>query len=167
LFINGEKCPVDEEKHAQNRLMVVDQTWKNGDELLFHMDWKPQVHLAVDHSAAISYGPLLYCLRIPEHAEHYHSYPLEGFCDTDYLPVGGSRWDYTLQLEKDGAPGKFVLPVSRPVQKGDYEWERPPLTLHATMLNQAAQPEIVQLVPLGSTILRRTTFPWVHYPDRE
>jgi|WetSurMetagenome_2_1015567.scaffolds.fasta_scaffold24983_3 uncharacterized protein len=139
----------------------LEQTWQNGDELLLRMDWQPQLTLAVDNSAAVTYGPLLYSLHIPEKASHTCSYPLEGFHDSDYTPLPAARWEYTFVLEQDGSPGKFITPVFIDVPPGSYEWEHPPVVLQAKMLNPAAEPEVLQLVPLGTTLLRRTTFPWV------
>ena len=40
-----------------------------------------------------------------------------------------------------------------------FEWENPPVTLQAQMLSSWAVPEWVELVPIGCTTLRRTTFP--------
>ncbi|MFV1968148.1 MAG: hypothetical protein ACC628_22210, partial [Pirellulaceae bacterium] len=39
-----------------------------------------------------------------------------------------------------------------------YPWDRPPLTLRGQMIGAGGKPETVVLVPMGSTILRRTFF---------
>jgi uncharacterized protein len=161
ILVNQEQGQARIESDRESRLAVIERTWQDGDELSLRMDWQPVVRLAVDGSAAVSYGPLLYCLRIAEQAEYYHAYPVDGFYDTNYTPAASSQWDYTFQLDQDGLPGKFITPVEHKIRPDDYEWEHPPVTLQAVMLNRDAQPETVQLVPLGSTILRRTTFPWV------
>ena len=101
-------------------MVVVDHVWQDGDELILQMDWEPTTHLAADNSIAISYGPLLYSLRIPERAEHYKSYPIEGFHDTNNTPIEAFRWDYTFQLDRDSQPGKFITPSAQPVQAGKY-----------------------------------------------
>ncbi|QRN84016.1 glycoside hydrolase family 127 protein [Chloroflexota bacterium] len=167
LIINNEEYQTEIETVNESGFLVVDRQWQNGDEITLYMEWQPEIQFAVDHSAAISYGPLLYCLRIPEQSSHTFTYPLNGFYDTDYTPAMNFNWDYTLQLEKDGSPGKNISLFKRPIHEGEYVWEYPPVCLRATMLTQAAQPEIVSLVPIGSTILRRTTFPWVYLPGRE
>ncbi len=40
-----------------------------------------------------------------------------------------------------------------------YPWEQPPLKLHGKLLDENGKPEAVVLLPMGSTILRRTCFP--------
>jgi DUF1680 family protein len=161
VTINGKKPKTRLEGTEQFRLLVVENTWQDGDELILTMDWQLIANRAVDGSAAISYGPLLYSLRIPEQAEHTYDYPLDGFHDTSYTPVPGSRWDYTFQFTEDGKPGKFITLVEQPTPDKAYEWETPPLLLQALMLDASAQPEFIRLAPIGTTRLRRTTFPWV------
>ncbi|HEY5159226.1 MAG TPA: beta-L-arabinofuranosidase domain-containing protein [Anaerolineales bacterium] len=148
-------------KAGKNKFVVIDRTWQNGDELVYSMEWQPEIQFAIDGSAAVTYGPLLFCLRIPELAEHYHAYPVEGFFDTSYTPIIGSDWEYTLQLEKNNRLGAYTKLVEQQIQPGSYIWEEPLLALKTTMLNRHSQPENVNLVPIGCTILRKTTFPWI------
>ncbi len=161
ILLNGKKVKMKLEGSEKLPLLVIENTWQDGDILSLDMGWQPVTNLAVDGSVAVSYGPLLYSLPIPTQTEHYHSYPIEGFHDTGYTPVTGASWDYTFQLEEGGHPGSFIRPVDQSSLDGTYEWDRPPMLLWALMLDASAQPTFVHLAPLGSTLLRRTTFPWV------
>jgi hypothetical protein len=160
--ITVNQVPIDSSvKRGKNQFAVINRTWQNGDELILTMEWQPEVKFSVDGSAAVTFGPLLFCLRIPELGEHYHAYPVDGFFDNNYTPKAGSEWDFTLQLEKNNQLGAFTKLVEQQIQPGGYLWEEPPLALKVTMLNRHSQPENVNLVPIGCTILRRTTFPWI------
>ncbi len=164
LNINREPYAYQTTTQGGGNLAVVERTWQDGNELLISMEWQPEIRMAVDGSAAVICGPLLYSLRIPAEAERYQIYPVEDFYDINYSPVAGFSWDYTLQLESNGQPGGFITQVEQNAHPGDYFWEEPPSVLSAVMLNNHSQPNIVNLVPIGCTILRRTTFPWVKRP---
>lgn len=116
---------------------------------------EPRILEAVDGTKAISYGPLLYSKDIRGEAENYFKYEVESFYDTNYRPAEGENWDYRMLVDKK-EPQKYIKVIDN--NCNGFEWENPPTTIEALMLNRRAEPQWIRLVPIGSTILRRTTF---------
>jgi len=158
LEINGEKHEKYEEEKG---FLSIKRQWKDGDHIAINFKRDICIKKSVDNSAAISYGPLLYSLDIPGTRKNTFEYPVAGFYDMDILPDGKSEWHYTLQLDAKGENHKYFKIVESRDEKNNYPWEKPPVRIHALVLNEASQQTEIQLVPMGCTTLRRTCFPYV------
>lgn len=156
--LNGEDIETDTIKQGNGKAIFVNQTIKNGDDLELEFLCSPVIKTAVDGTKALSYGPLLYSLKIKEVAGKYYDYDVPGFHDINYTPDPSERWDYTLIYEKDSMEDYIKVAAG---EVFEYPWDVSPVVLKVLMLNFWAQPNIIELVPIGCTILRRTTFPAV------
>ena len=76
-----------------------------------------------------------------------------GFFMWEIKPVHPERWDFQFDREEHFA--KVGLPG------GDYEtpWANPPIGLRGRMRDPEGVPVGVTLTPLGTSLLRRTSFP--------
>jgi len=80
------------------------------------------------------------------------NYAVEGFADYEYTPQPGAWWDYAV----DEGSGKFRF--EKVAAKGN-PWAEPPLRLTGKLFNRKTSAnEPVALVPMGTSLLRRTTF---------
>jgi DUF1680 family protein len=146
--------------------LVVSKLWKNGDTI--HLKLRPSIHgiPAADGTIAVAYGPLVFCLTIPEKAEITQTFPhaeevgLKGFYGYQYDPVdlASAKRKQMLRLKTDKADFGFKVVKD---QKADllYPWEKPPLKLRGDMVDEKGKTETVVLKPMGGTILRWTCFP--------
>lgn len=158
LSHNGRHVTGEVIKCGKGRALSYQGEFHNGDVLELEFDTQPRLIKAVDGTTAIAAGPLLYSLNIPAVAEDYYQYDLEPFCDTNYLPEKEAAWDFTL-LHNEHRPEEYIRVCSNETE--GFVWEQSPITLKAKMLSSWSIPEWVELVPIGNTILRRTTFPKV------
>ena len=158
IRLNGTPTEFDLVHEGKGRYACLKRTFCDGDHIRLIFDAKPELIRAVDGTFAVAYGPLLYSLNIPADAEDYYKYDLEPFCDTNYVPKKDSAWDYTLINNKyDPAEN---LHISRTASES-FEWDQSPVSIKAKMLSGWSIPEWMELIPIGCTNLRRTTFPCV------
>ncbi|XID90388.1 beta-L-arabinofuranosidase domain-containing protein [Paenibacillaceae bacterium WGS1546] len=136
---------------------VLNAEWRDGDEITLSYGMQVEKVETVDHTVAIRRGPLLYALDIPGQGTVTKDYGRNGFSDIDFVPEPGSAWDYTLQIREDEPDLGFTVLTE---ESGD-PWNCPPVKLLTEALNRHAWPERVALVPIGSTTLRKTCFPYV------
>ena len=156
LLVNGALADTTSIKNGSGRAVALERTFTHGDRITLTFLSSPRLVTAVDGTQAVVDGPLLYSLNISEEGEEYFHYDTAPFCDTNYTPAEGEKWDYTLFYDSRH-PEEYIREKQYP---GDsFEWENPPMTLEAQMLSSWAVPEWVELVPIGCTTLRRTTFP--------
>ncbi len=137
--------------------IVLSKKWKSGDKV--RLTLKPSVHgrTAVNGTTAVAYGPLVFSLPIPEKAEIVQRFSEPGFYGYQYDPADLVSAKRPLQLQA-GKPG-FALTVVRD-KTSDllHPWDRPPLKLRGEMIGANGKLEAVELLPMGSTLLRRTCF---------
>lgn len=169
--LNGEELPVA----ANERQWPVERTWQDGDRL--DVNFTPAVELipAADRTVAVRRGPLLYALPVPSSTRAVKRYPVGGFADLEFVPDPAARWDYALQVFGDGTPATFIADRGRPGGQAD-PWDRPPVRIRVTALDaRSAAPDhednwvapglaFLDFVPMGCTVLRRTTFPVAERP---
>ena len=143
--------------------LVVSKTWKSGDKV--RLTLKPAIHLqeAVNGTMAVAYGPLVFSLPIAEKAEIVQRFPeaeaegLKGFFGYQYDPADLVSAKRPLQLQ-GGKPDLGFSVVQGNDADPLHPWDHSPLTLRGEMLGANGQPETVDLLPMGCTLLRRTFF---------
>ncbi|NOX55541.1 MAG: hypothetical protein GXP27_14110 [Planctomycetes bacterium] len=143
--------------------LVVSKEWKSGDQVRVQL--RPAIRglRAVDGRTALAYGPLVFCLPIPEKTQIVRRFPpvgpdqIGGFCAYQFDPadLASARRPLKLFAER---PGFGFRVVKNKAADPLYPWDRPPLTLRGTMLGAGGRHESVTLLPMGSTLLRRTFF---------
>ncbi len=143
--------------------LVVAKKWQTGDTV--RLTLKPTIHglTAVDGTTAVAYGPLVFSLPIPEKTEIVRRFPPVGphgpgdFCAYQYDPADLAFAKRPLKLIAD-RPGFGFRVVEDADGDPRYPWDRPPLVLRGRMIGAGGRPESVVLLPMGSTLLRRTFF---------
>jgi DUF1680 family protein len=146
------------------RFILATKKWKAGDTV--RLTLKPAIHgrTAVNGTTALAYGPLVFCLPIPEKAEITQRFPraeaadLNDFYGYQYDPadLASAKRPLALPTAKKDFGFKLVKDKGADLL---YPWEQPPLKLLGKLIGQDGKPEAVVLLPMGSTILRRTCFP--------
>lgn len=148
--------------HDNRGFLVVTKEWTTGDRV--RLTLKPAIlgQVAVDGTTAVTYGPLVYSLPISEKAEIIQRFPevagVKDFCGYQYdaADLASARRPLALLADKPGF-GFHVVEDSQSDSR--YPWDRPPLELHGQLIGADGKFEDVVLLPMGSTILRRTFFP--------
>ncbi len=148
------------------RTMVIDREWHD-DEIVLSLDCVVRLVDSVDGGVAVARGPLLFALPIDSRGTPVKDYALPGFQDFEYVPSETARWDFTLQVDR-ADPARTFQTV-RPEPNGSFPWDYPPLVLRTVALDPkwtqttvAPSASEVELVPYGSSILRRSVFPHVN-----
>ncbi len=126
---------------------------------------QPEVQLlrACDGTCAAAYGTLLYSRNIPADAHIRRKYAGgKGFMDVDFTPKAHEFWDYVLLTDGNG---HFANPEFRLLQQAGYPLDGHCPRLYVWALGRYAYPVKLELLPIGATTLRRTTFPVLHDKD--
>jgi hypothetical protein len=140
------------------RYIRVAKEWCAGDEVTVDFDF--QVVRQIPPAGQQAYyerGPLVFSLAFPAKEEVREnlvsvSGKVSGFSEYLVRPESTLGWDYRIDPQ-----ARF----ERVALAGDpqHPWVRPPLGLKGTLLDAQGQPVAVTLLPMGATLLRRTTFP--------
>jgi hypothetical protein len=156
--------------------LVIDRSWAGRTELELRFEAEVVEEEALDGTIALSYGALVFALPIDAHEEPVGDYPLAGFHDVEYRPVGRESWHLKFLAPK-GEVASAVEVVRRGASQPADPYADPPFLLQIPMFDAfalavegwpVAEPRITaELMPFGSTRLRRTTFPAVSRPGRE
>ena len=152
--------------------IVIDRTWKKGDRvtLLFDFPVKKLQEVAGSKQNYLKRGPLVYALPIAfEKKISEHTYeppknkkgkanlnvinPDSGFHVYDITATDSrTGWDYLMPLN----------PAFKSVQAGGdplHPFANTPIKLKGTLLDSNGKSIDATLIPIGCTVLRRTTFP--------
>jgi uncharacterized protein len=176
ITINGK----GEKSYAGNTIVVLEQTWKSGDQITLKLPMKLRFSRWFEGSIGIERGPLVYALKISEKwVEKKDSlYPDSYF---EVLPDGD--WNFALN-EKKLTETWFEVDESRPVTALPWNLENAPVHIKTTgyqvpswqLSNYSAgktpastvperkrgsAKEII-LVPYGCTTLRIAEFPGIN-----
>jgi hypothetical protein len=148
----------------EDGLIRLHRTWQKGDQVVLRFTAGVELRPFRPGEVYISYGPLAFARPIRGRVETGKTYPVAGlpdgtFADLRYLPEAGEDAPYC--LADAGAAGFSPQPAEFDV---DHPWgsanQAPVLSLACTLVDgRTGQPAPVNLVPLGSTILRQLTFP--------
>ncbi len=144
-------------------MLVVSKKWQTGDRV--RLTLKPAIRglTAVDGTTTLAYGPLVFSLPIPEKTQVVRQFPsvgadgVSGFRAYQYDPADLAAAKRPLRLIAD-RPGFGFRVVEDKQSDSRYPWDRPPLTLRGPLRGADGKEEMVTLLPMGSTILRRTFF---------
>jgi DUF1680 family protein len=140
-----------------DRQIRITKTWAAGDTVTVDFDF--QVVRRTQHDGKQVYwqrGPLVFALPLPstvsELKEIENAGQKTGFYDWEVTPQSEKGWDFLLDPASKFSPvflnGNSLEP-----------WGKPMLVLKGSLLTRGGETAEVTLMPLGSTTLRRTTFP--------
>lgn len=130
---------------------VVSKEWKDGDSLSIQFRNETKVNTVNSGEVYIQKGPLVYTYEIPHREETIKSYSKKGFKDYYCFPTNENYQHLTLTNDSD-----FEWETNQSINSF-YEADT---YLQTTFFDSVQQKEIsVKLVPIGKTVLRRTTFP--------
>jgi DUF1680 family protein len=144
--------------------LVATKKWKTGDLVRLTLRPSIQGRTAVNGTTAVTYGPLVFSLPVPEKAEITQRFPaaeaagLKDFFGYQYDPVDLASAKRPLALQT-GKPAFGLSVVEEKSGDSLYPWEHLPLKLRGDMVGENGRNESLILLPMGSTILRRTCFP--------
>jgi DUF1680 family protein len=120
--------------------LIVNRIWKNGDILHFRMNPKVQLHQTIQGEQYFMYGPVVLAHAIDSKQQITKNYSVAGLKEMTYAPINKSIYLYT---------GK---PVTKLLTSKDLRF--------TTQMKdrQTGTNTQLDLVPMGFTILRQTTF---------
>ncbi len=131
---------------------IAHKYWQNGDKISLRFEAAIQLHQDRRQDYYFTYGPLLYALPIEAQRQVNKSHVVAGFHDLYYT----SEQSHDFYLDSNQAQN-FQLKYNE--IDGKAPWKKPASGLQGVLWNaQTQQNEMVELWPIGSTILRRTTF---------
>lgn len=142
----------------EGRTIRLAKTWQPGDKVSVDFDFQMARRLQSDgRQAYYEWGPLVFALPIEPVVTELEEIEKEGkktgFFDFAVKAADPSPWK---TLDDPGSRfAKIDLPDGDPLNP----WAQPTVALEGTLKSFEGQPVEVRLLPLGSTLLRRTTFP--------
>lgn len=135
--------------HEQDGWLSIRKKWNPGDA--FSITFHPQVEVLPypNGEYAVKRGALQYVYPIEHQFHSIKDYPLAGFHDYEITPADISRAYQPVIL--DASQPEFGLRYEQaPAKTMPVGWDQPQVRLEA---------DSYQLVPMGCTILRRSSFP--------
>lgn len=136
----------------QNGFIRITKRWEKGDQVNLTFGAEVVKNYTNQKQIYFSRGPLVYSLGFNAEFTKIRTYPVEGFYDMDAEPVKGQSLNYSIIGQPD-----FVFKKSG--GEPENPWKDNNLKLFGSLYNDDKKLiENVSLVPLGSTLLRQTTF---------
>ena len=141
----------------EDRIEVVN-TWKADNRIVIDFDFNVRRRQDRNSECFLQWGPLVFALPLPEERKEIRQFAAldgqdSGFRMWEIRPTNEQAWKYRF----DGnAPFEVTSLLG-----GDYDtpWANPPIGLKGTMRTAENMTVEVTFKPLGSTLLRRTSFP--------
>ena len=130
---------------------IVTKQWQKGDEVTVSFTAEVTAVLNVNGEYSVRRGPLQYALPIPHEAQKIKSYSVPDYFDYNLVPQDIKQAYQVIFL--DGSKANLGLTV---VKNEDGARKRP-FDTPPIILQAGTQ----RLVPLGSALLRRATFPMI------
>jgi DUF1680 family protein len=123
-----------------NGYLLIDRVWKNGDILNFRMNPKIQQHQTLQGEQYFMYGPVVLAHAIDANQQITKNYGVAGLKEMTYTPFNKSIYLYT------------GMPITKSTTSKVLRFN--------TKMKDSQTGNIVplNLVPMGTTILRQTTF---------
>lgn len=129
--------------------LVLEKQWSRGDKVTVSFAAKIESLLYPNGEFGVRRGPLQYAMPIPHETEAIKSYPVPGFHDYDILPKDFEH-AYQVIILDDAETDYGLRVITREAADMARPWDNPPHQLES---------ESKTLVPMGCTVLRRSTFP--------
>jgi hypothetical protein len=151
VTVNGN--PVDVEE-----LLRIKQEWTAGDEISVDFDFRVIRRIPQDGTGSyLQWGPLVFALPIADELSVHEEIASNrgepsGFYEYLLTPKSESGWSYHI------APDACFEVVGLPDGSCLTPWSKPPIGLKGQLQSAGGEPVEVTLLPLGATMLRRTTF---------
>ncbi len=148
----------DAEISESDGFKVIRKKWRRGDT--FHISFAVGIQTikAVNGEIAFQRGPLLYALPLPHEKKAIKSYPVKGFADYEFTPLKDDLWNLHLETDQIENSPRFVYYNDAPCNR-KYPWDGSSAYLKGNLYDTKGNKTDVRLVPMGTTILRRLTFP--------
>lgn len=133
--------------------------WHTGDRIELDFNFTVERRVQADGKEAYwCWGPLVFALPFPADREARTEVSAavgttSGFCEYLIRPLSTTGWDYLT-----GVDTSFELVEI----EGDcqHPWVKPPIALEGRLYDRSWNPVDVRLLPMGTSMLRRTTFPF-------
>ena len=137
----------------ENGFYKIEKEWKTGDVVQIRFENEIQKN-SFKEEVYFQRGALVYALEIPHQEKNIKDYELDGFHDYYCFPKETS-------FEQTAFSGTETLEwVSYEISANDNPWYSGNVFLKGNALNtKSKSQEPIKLVPMGSTVLRRVTFP--------
>jgi len=143
----------------ENGYYSIKKRWKTGD--VIKMSFVNEIFTVKDNNneTALQRGALVYALEIPHREEIVKQYDVEGF--KDYMVFATDELYKNTQLNADENSTNFGFKYVADENKNNPNpWYNGDTYLTGELYNTELDKNIaVRLVPMGSTVLRRITFP--------
>ncbi len=166
LSVNGSTIQASPDA---NSFVRVERPWKPGDALRLRLPMSVSVNTGRDRNAqgapyaAVSYGPLLFALPIPDTQSHNTPDPAAGWKYA--LDATGERLGADVAAERQPMPARWVWPLASPLKLRAHgvsiDWAPDPKAprLPSEPSADRKPPETLTLVPYGCTKFRVSMFP--------
>ena len=135
-------------------IATINKFWKKGDTFTVTFNNKSEVkkhHIGNEYY--LQNGPLVYALKFPEEMTERKNLSNSGFFVYHTKPLKKEGWDYRLDPK-----AQFKL-----VKNSKFDalnpWEFPAFSLAGKLVDKEGKKVPVKLQPIGSTVLRRVSFP--------
>ena len=138
--------------------VIITKKWQPGDTFNVKFSSEIEILKAVNGELVLKKGPLIYALPVDEKKNPIKTYAPYGFADYNITALSDTLW--SLHLNKNKASVSFGFKFHEETsQDVRYPWENAPVYLKGKLYSENQTEKEVHLVPMGSTVLRRVTFP--------
>ena len=137
-----------------NGWQIITKKWKSGDKIT--ISFQPEIVQNKAQNGEIYWkrGPLVYALPIVSTRTSIKQYKIPEFADWDIIPVDSAIWNYGVNKSS----GNFEYLQTNSTQQ-ILPWIISPVSLKGCLFNSnTGKQDTVKLVPMGTSLLRRTTF---------
>ena len=133
----------------EDGFFIINKRWQAGDEVTISFTAKTSAVLNTNGEYSVRRGPLQYVMPIQHIEQKIKAYPLPNFSDYTLVPqdINQAYRSIVLEATKDEVGFEFCIDSEADINR---PWDNPPVYLEF---------ESQRLVPLGCSILRRSTFP--------
>lgn len=156
LTVNGKEASYT----LDGQILTLKQRVKGATAVVLTLQPEISMLRAPDGTFAVTYGTLLFSRDIPAAKQVRRRYAGgKGFMDADFVPKPHENWDFVLLVDAQGncAGAKLLMP-----ETAGYPLDGYCLKIAVKALDRYAYPVELELLPIGATTLRRTTFPVLH-----
>ncbi len=152
-------APAGAVREDQKDLMIIRNTWKRGDIVEVRFDFQveevkqPPSSTVKGVGAYLRRGPLVYALPFEYEVKGRKKRRKSGFYRYRLKARSRSGWNYKIPA------GEFFYPVWNGSKDEKGPWRHPPVVLKGSLVDKKGDKIPSDLVPMGTTVFRRVTFP--------